>query len=306
MQLSAKGTIGAINLITLDFIYSNLARIPRHGEEVSTGSFTLSLGGGPVAALVAAGRLGATTKLATSLSNGHISNIARVLLEQEQINYHSFYEGEGANGEPVNITSVMTFEKQDRAFVSYFPQTRFYSAYATPIFNYLQNCNIVIASSPNKQLFKALSQQGCRIVYDVGWSDDLSLDDLAEIMEYIYLFSPNEMEALKMTGAPTAEKALEQLARHITQPVVKLGSNGALVWKNGKAVLVPPAPFTPVDTTGAGDAFLGGVAYGLLNNWDILDCVKLGNYTGGKATTQIGCTTAHVTLQEYLSWEGKA
>ena len=50
---------------------------------------------------------------------------------------------------------------------------------------------------------------------------------------------------------------------------------------------------------GAGDAFLGGVVYGLSRNWELGRCVELGNYTGGKATTGIGCLTARASLQEF-------
>lgn len=65
-------------------------------------------------------------------------------------------------------------------------------------------------------------------------------------------------------------------------PIVKLGKEGALVWLEGRAVPVPPWDFPHLDSTGAGDAFLGGVSYGLSQGWDILHAVELGNYTGAK------------------------
>ena len=42
-----KPEICALNLVTLDFIYSGIHRLPGLGEEVSTNHLTLSLGGGP-------------------------------------------------------------------------------------------------------------------------------------------------------------------------------------------------------------------------------------------------------------------
>jgi sugar/nucleoside kinase (ribokinase family) len=117
----------------------------------------------------------------------------------------------------------------------------------------------------------------------------------------VYLFAPNEKEALKITGAGDPEEALKILAQHVPIPVIKRGKDGALVWKDGRAVKVPAFDFPHIDSTGAGDAFVGGMSYGLLQGWDILRCVELGNYTGGKSTTTLGCVTAPVRLEEYMT-----
>ena len=63
-----KTDIAALNLITIDFVYSGLERLPGLGEEVATTQLDLALGGGPVASLVTASRLGAKVNLATSLT----------------------------------------------------------------------------------------------------------------------------------------------------------------------------------------------------------------------------------------------
>ena len=68
---------------------------------------------------------------------------------------------------------------------------------------------------------------------------------------------------------------------------------------NGQIVTVPSlSVFKAIDTTGAGYAFLGGIVYGLLNNWDIVECMKLGNVLGGHATTEYGCSKAYLTKEK--------
>ena len=62
-----KAEICALNLVTLDFIYSGIHRLPGLGEEISTDQLTLSLGGGPIASLITAARLGATVRLGHSI-----------------------------------------------------------------------------------------------------------------------------------------------------------------------------------------------------------------------------------------------
>ena len=137
-------------------------------------------------------------------------------------------------------------------------------------------------------------------MYDVGWSDDLSIEELRDVLSAVYLFSPNEKEALKLTGADSVRSALLKLAEYVEHPIVKLGKEGALFLCQGEVVHVDPVDFDNiVDTTGAGDAFLGGVTYGLLQGWELHRCVELGNYAGGKATTGIGCLTSKASIDEF-------
>lgn len=295
-----KAEICALNLVTLDFIYSGIHRLPGLGEEISTDQLTLSLGGGPIASLITAARLGATVRLATCLGQDRFSNIARDFLEQEAIPYRSFDASLKTGQSPVNVTSVMSIQGVDRSFVSYFPDTDFYANQSPELVRFLSDCAYCIASSPNAQLFHTLKDAGCRVVYDVGWSDDLSIEELRDVLSAVYLFSPNEKEALKLTGADSICSALFKMAEYVQHPIVKLGKEGALFLHQGKVEHIAPVNFdNTVDSTGAGDAFLGGVTYGLLQGWELQRCVELGNYTGGKATTGIGCLTSKVSIEEF-------
>ena len=58
--------------------------------------------------------------------------------------------------------------------------------------------------------------------------------------------------------------------------------------------------FVRVDSTGAGDAFFAGFAYGLMKDEPVEKCVLYGNITGGKCVTAVGCTTAYFNEEELL------
>lgn len=294
-----KTDITALNLITIDFVYSGLERLPGLGEEVSTTQLDLALGGGPVASLVTASRLGAEVKLATSLGDDRFSLLARDFLEREQVSYRSFEAALHRGQSPVNVSSVMSIPALDRSFVSYFPDTEFYTHPSEAVFEFLRESRYCIASSPNAELFRRLKESGCRVVYDVGWSDGLCIESIADVLSSVYLFAPNEKEACKLTGTDNPRDALLRLANYVEQPIVKCGKNGALFLRDHELVHAAPFAFQAIDATGAGDAFLGGVVYGLSRNWELGRCVELGNYTGGKATTGIGCLTARASLQEF-------
>ena len=92
--------------------------------------------------------------------------------------------------------------------------------------------------------------------------------------------------------------------------VITQGKKGALVIRNEKEVLITGKPVTPVDTTGAGDAFVGGMLAGLAANpdWktqeDISAIIQQANACGALATTAKGAMTAlprEAQLAAYLA-----
>jgi adenosine kinase len=63
--------------------------------------------------------------------------------------------------------------------------------------------------------------------------------------------------------------------------IVTLGAEGCELWIRGQRTHVPGRPAeTVVDPTGCGDAFRGGLLYGLERGWPLDACVRLGNQVG--------------------------
>ncbi|MDQ4213504.1 ribokinase [Microbacterium capsulatum] len=81
------------------------------------------------------------------------------------------------------------------------------------------------------------------------------LDDLVALSDVLV---PNEGEAMQLSGAPDAEQAAIALSGLAGTVVVTLGARGALVARGGAIVArVAPRFVQPVDTTAAGDTFVG-------------------------------------------------
>ncbi len=71
--------------------------------------------------------------------------------------------------------------------------------------------------------------------------------------------------------------------------IVTLGSDGSEVWEAGvKAHIDPVRAPTPVDPTGCGDAFRGGLLFGLERGWSLARCAALGNQMGALKIAQHG------------------
>lgn len=77
-------------------------------------------------------------------------------------------------------------------------------------------------------------------------------------------FKLSEEEAFLLTGAETIEEAAEILTKETTAVfAITLGAAGTLLGINGTTTIIKSIPITPVDTTGAGDAFVGAVLFQL-------------------------------------------
>jgi len=90
-----------------------------------------------------------------------------------------------------------------------------------------------------------------------------------------------------------AEPALARLAALGAKlPVVTLGAEGALAWVDGRPLASPAFPVEVVDTTGAGDAFHGAFAWGLLRALDPAELLRAANAAAAIACTAPGAQGA--------------
>ncbi|BCH62107.1 ribokinase (plasmid) [Agrobacterium vitis] len=121
-------------------------------------------------------------------------------------------------------------------------------------------------------------------------------DAIYPLCDYII---PNETEAAALVGFPldTIEDAKRAgdvlLERGVGAAIITLGSRGVLFHSHDASVAVPAIAAGPViDTTGAGDAFVGGFAAALADGFTPLDAVRFGCATAGIAVTRRGTAPA--------------
>ena len=107
-------------------------------------------------------------------------------------------------------------------------------------------------------------------------------------------FIPNETEAELLTGLPvqTLEEAsacaTALLQKGFRRVVVTLGARGSLIAGPEGQIHVPPFAVTAVDTTGAGDAFIGSLAVFLAQGASEQDAVADANLYAALSTTRVG------------------
>lgn len=85
---------------------------------------------------------------------------------------------------------------------------------------------------------------------------------------------------------PTLDSEL--LGLGIKNVIVTLGSKGARWITHQKGVYIPPFKITAVDTTAAGDAFVGSFAVAMAEGFKIEDAILWGNAAGALTATRMG------------------
>jgi ribokinase len=103
------------------------------------------------------------------------------------------------------------------------------------------------------------------------------------------VFVPSREELAELVGADDPERALRALAgAGVGVAVLKAAAAGAYVLADGRITHVPALATTPVDSTGAGDAFCGGLAAGLARGLSLVESAGLGAAVASTAITASG------------------
>ena len=154
-------------------------------------------------------------------------------------------------------------------------------------------------------------ENGLRVILNPAPAKSIP-DELIALADFLI---PNETELSLLTGmevkdAPFAEAAARALLkRGVKNVIVTLGSKGALIVTMEQAILVDSFEVNVVDTTAAGDAFIGGFANALLQEKPIEKAVKYGCACGALATTKFGAQPSLPTKEEverFISLRGEA
>lgn len=126
------------------------------------------------------------------------------------------------------------------------------------------------------------------LTFSAGFIVDVFRDLVKELLPSIDLVFANHEEALTYTQAKSVEDSLAQIATEVPHVVVTAGSEGVFIFCNGERSHVPAYPCTPVDLTGAGDAFAGGYLYGLTHGFSVTESATGACYLAMKVITRIG------------------
>lgn len=292
--------IASAGVTNVDLLYAGMNRIPQEGEEIYSKGFQICLGGGAPGTAVTAARLGLPVKLATFLGSDLFSGFARDELKHSHVDLSNLLPKD-EKMIPVNVTSVM-ITKRDRTFVSYGYDKRPDKEQIKTLYQISRGAKLAQMQLGFLPAYRKLKEEGTQLLLDFGWDEELSLEKYKDYIELADYYTPNQKEAMKITRTHSPQDALLVLSKYISHPLVKLDKEGAILLSEGSIIHVDAIrEFEYRDATGAGDAFLAGLMYGLFHDYSFQDAVLFGNITGGKCITKVGALTAWVGEKELLS-----
>ncbi|CAN2183136.1 RbsK Sugar kinases, ribokinase family [Candidatus Nanopelagicaceae bacterium] len=166
---------------------------------------------------------------------------------------------------------------------------------AVAAINAIAELQIVVAQCEIKQevtiaAFKAAKARGCTTILNPAPYQQLS----AELLELTDWLIPNETEFRELHGSLPSNDEILKSFRPGKSSIVTLGSEGAVyISPQGELHRVSAPKVTAVDTTGAGDSFVGSFAYSLASGKDPIAAMSFGIKVASLSVTRKGAQSSY-------------
>ncbi|MDQ3440822.1 MAG: carbohydrate kinase family protein [Planctomycetota bacterium] len=120
------------------------------------------------------------------------------------------------------------------------------------------------------------------------------------ILPYLDLFAPSRTEAQALTGESTPHKMVAALRERMGDGLIgiKLDAEGCYLDDGQVSATIPAYKITPVDTTGAGDTWFGGLLTALAKNMPLEQAGKFANRAAADCCTAFGASAGVRSFEE--------
>ena len=304
---SGTGATGGIGVVVVGSVNIDLvtrvAHLPGPGETVIGGAFHQGGGGKGANQAVAAARLGARTWLVGATGNDLFGELARTELTTAGVDLTYLSHSTEATG----IAQILVGERGENLIAvssganSTVGASQVDEALRTILRpGWVVLANLEVPDEAVKAAAACARQLGARFLLNPAPARPLG-DGLLQLC---HVLTPNELEvdilcaAIRAPGQPAA-----LLGAGIDNLVVTRGARGASLYRRGRPVYVQPAfAVDAVDTTGAGDAFNGALAWALASGFDVEESLRVAAAAGALSTREVGARNGPPTRSELMSF----
>jgi ribokinase len=309
--MAAGRPIIILGVFVADTAY-RAARQPRVGETLFGTSFKLGPGGKGSNQAVAAGKLGGDVTFLTRLGRDPFAEMAVATWKTVGVKPAVIETPESYTGAAYIFVEEAT---GDNAIIVSPGAASLISAADVDAHAHLIRAAGVFVTQLEQPVEAAM--RGLEIAHEAGATTILNPAPVAALPREIFALcdhvTPNETEAEGLTGIAVAsvddarraaDRIIAMGARNV---VVTLGEKGALLHGDGLSEHVPAfRAGQVVETTGAGDAFNGGMAYALALGRTPLEAVRFGSAVAGISVTRAGTAPSMPDLAEVEALLAKA
>jgi len=306
-----KPRIAVIGSNNVDLVtYVN--RMPVPGETIEARDFEMGHGGKGANQAVAAARLGAQVVMLTAVGDdlfgdqtlenfarfgidttlikrvkGKSSGVAPILVEPSGENSILIVKGANADLLPADVEAAAET---------------------------LKSCDLILLQLeiPLETVYAAIAfgkRHGIRTLLNPAPANP-ELDP--EKVRDVSFFAPNETELASLTGLPVATEAevaaaaRSLIAKGVETVIVTLGSRGALLVTANRVHKVDPVRVTSVDTTGAGDAFVGAFARFYAGGASLEEALGQAALYAADSVTRRGAQKAYADAADFAAFRERA
>lgn len=154
-------------------------------------------------------------------------------------------------------------------------------------------------------LFARCRERGVLTAFDAAGSKDCDwMEHMGDILPYTDIFIPSQGEAGKITGTEDPIASARFLRDHgVCIAGVKLGEKGCYIEDEKSGFFMPCIHCdNVVDLTGAGDAFMSGFVYGVLQDWPLKKCARFATGMSYSTIQSLGASTHNPTVEKVLEY----
>ncbi|MCV3770918.1 MULTISPECIES: aminoimidazole riboside kinase [Enterobacter] len=263
-------------------------------------------GGAPANVAVGIARLGGQSAFIGRVGDDPFGRFMAKTLADEKVDVKSM------RLDPAHRTSTVVVDLDEHGERSFTFMVRpsadlFLESADLPTFSageWLHVCSIALSAEPSRSAtFEAMAtirEAGGYVSFDPNIRPDLWPDEnelrrcLEQALQSADVVKLSVEELAFLTGNVEVNVGLDRLMARCPARLVLVtqGKEGVIAWHQGTVKHYPATPVECVDTTGAGDAFVAGLLYGLAAGQDLTPVIALAQRCGALATTAKGAMTA--------------
>ena len=295
--------ISVLGIFVADISFSG-EKIPSIGETILGDSYNIGPGGKGCNQAIAIARLGGKVNFISKIGKDDYGQLALNTLNQNKIDTSTIIQ---SSTHQTGVAGIMVDKKSGKNAINVIT-----GASSTLSIDEL---NKNIDKIKNSKIFltqleipKDVTLHSLKIAKENNVLTILNTAPASEISKeffnYIDYFTPNEAEAefytgIKITNEKEAKEASIKLFTFgLKKVIITLGEKGLFYSDGNEDIYLKATPVKAIDTTGAGDAFNGGLAYALSQNKSIKDSLNLANQVAGLSTLKLGAGNAMPYLKD--------
>lgn len=302
--------LGSINM---DLVIK-VNEMPKEGETILSESFEKIAGGKGANQAVAARRCGNIVSMIGKIGKDDNGKILKGLLEEDSIDTNLIFEDEN---EPTGM-AVITVNKNGNNSITVISGSNMTlnKDEIEKSKEIIENSDILISQFevPEEVILEAfkIAKENNKITI-LNPAPAKKIDE--ELLKYTDIIIPNETEAELLTGIKVNDLESAKLAANgllekgVKFVIVTLGSKGAAVISKEDGQIVEAYKVKAIDTTAAGDSFIGGLSSKLdienLSFENLLKAVKFANKVSSITVQRKGAQPSIARLEEVIEIYGE-